>query len=348
MSLRISSLTALLLVSSISGWALAHNGYISTAEPVSDITIDGKLDDWPDRMRSHPISAVIQVCDASESDRGFQGRYRVGFNVREDAIYVAVEVVDDRIELEGFGGEEWNTRDACELFFAVDHADAKAPPVQFVYRDKPYATYKDAINKEFAKAARVARASKDGEIVYEWRIDLELLRGKDEEKPDLREGAVIGFDVAYIDRDTVDAYTFFCSSEGTWKHVRAHELGDLVLSLKGTEIVQLAGRTGWRNANIGRPQAIRFTSADNEAISLQVPVTKHGQFMASLPQGEYEAAAVANYDNVSKEMRRVVLRKDTILSRALLFDFVRTPSSDQFAQDGEDADFNDQASRFGN
>ena len=61
-------------------------------------------------------------------------------------------------------------------------------------------------------------------------------------KLDLAEGAVVGFDVSYLDRDTADVYAFYSSSSGVHKHLHSHQLGDLVVPQKdGSKLVQLAG-----------------------------------------------------------------------------------------------------------
>ena len=39
----------------------AHNGKTAYAIPLKDITIDGKLDDWPEEMAQYPIEWVLTL-----------------------------------------------------------------------------------------------------------------------------------------------------------------------------------------------------------------------------------------------------------------------------------------------
>ena len=50
--------TALLFLTALSWRADAHNGKVAEVIPLSDITIDGALDDWPERMRMYPVAWV--------------------------------------------------------------------------------------------------------------------------------------------------------------------------------------------------------------------------------------------------------------------------------------------------
>ena len=90
----------------------------------------------------------------------------------------------------------------------------------------PHAFFKDKRNAQLSKVAKVARASDDNHILYEWRIDVEQLY---ERKLDLKRGTVIGFDVAFLDRDGVNEFSYFKSSRGEFKHLHASRLGDLVI-----------------------------------------------------------------------------------------------------------------------
>ena len=304
----------------------AHNGHLTTAEPVNKITIDGKLDDWPEKMKSHPIAAVLSVHNHGTSEQpqvseaSFEGRYRVGFNAEEDAIYVAVESKDDNVTLEPQGGDDWNAQDSCELFFVLNHSDAKSSPVQFAYRERPYAIFNGSKNEKLLKAVRVARASDDSSLIYEWRIDLKQLRSDDQEDSRLEQGTVIGFDVAYNDRDD-EGYAFYCSSEGTYKYMNASELGDLLISPKNVKFAQVAGKSGWRSSHESRPRAVQFTSQENASLSITLPVGKNGQFMGSLPQGDYVVVAISQAGTPSSDTHDVALWKDHIVPERMLFDF---------------------------
>lgn len=54
--------------------AEAHNGKTAYAIPISDITIDGKLDDWPQEMATYPIEWVSSFYKSTPPDGLFSFR----------------------------------------------------------------------------------------------------------------------------------------------------------------------------------------------------------------------------------------------------------------------------------
>ena len=310
--------TVLLLAAMAIGSAHAHNGHTISADSVQGITVDGDLSDWPADMKSHFISNPVYMNSDTPINEGFSGSYRVGYDSRENAIFVAVEVEDDEIVLDNIGNEDWNSRDGCELFFCFEHSEKKVSPVQFVYRGRPYAVFQNLVDDSLTDAVKVARASDDNRILYEWRVDVESLAGNDMV---LSEGAVIGFDVAYLDRDSDNVYAFYSSSPGSRKHLESNQLADLVVGQSDSETVQLAGRAMWKSAHAGSPNVLRFNVVGNNAMFIQIPIMANGQFMASVPKGQYAiTAASLGAHKVVSEPRELDVRGDTLLKEPITFD----------------------------
>lgn len=317
MSHRFRLITYLLLVCGLPNAARAHNGHVAVAEPVSGISIDGDLSDWPSKMKGKFIATTLYVYNGASVEDGFKGRYRAGFNRDENALYLAVEFEDDAIVLEG-SGEEWNSRDACEVFLDLKHTAERTSPVQFVYRGRPYATFENQVNEELARAAKAARASDDNHLTYEWRIDLTELQG---DKENITNGAVIGFDIAYLDRDPGGRFAFYSSSPGRHKHLSSLELGDLVIPPKNSKLAELSGRIRWDDQNIAPASQLRIQSRSNSASFFQLPLSAGGQFMVNLPVGEYELTAIGNSPGeVLSRPERLRIPKDTVLDASLTFE----------------------------
>ena len=296
------------------------NGHITISTPVSNIQVDGDLSDWPSNVKLHHIGTTLVVCDATPNQEGFHGQFRVGHDVEENALFVAVEIEDDQIVLDGFG-DEWNSRDGCEVFLSLDHQEDNTLPVQFVYRDKPSATYDNKENLEYAKAAKVARASDDNHLTYEWRIDLAAL-GQDVAQ--LRQGAVVGFDIAYVDRDTEENYAFYCSSPGRWKHVNSNTQGDLLIPPAKGRISRLAGTATWAQPNTRELKSLQIQSTDNASLFFQLPIASTGQFMVELPEGDYDVKATTG-DASSTTTTMVSVRRDRFLDEPLVFEMAEPP-----------------------
>ena len=110
----------------------AHNGALALAEPVEGIAIDGDLSDWPGDLTRHPIMHF----PGAEADRfglvpplgaeDYQGQFRLGYSTRENALFLAVEVADESVIIDG--GSGWNTQDGCMVVIDLSHAGLDSVP----------------------------------------------------------------------------------------------------------------------------------------------------------------------------------------------------------------------------
>ena len=71
--------------------AYAHNGALAIAAPLSGITIDGDLSDWPEDLERYPIS-MPEFGVRPRNAEDLQAAFRLGYNLTEKALYIAVEV----------------------------------------------------------------------------------------------------------------------------------------------------------------------------------------------------------------------------------------------------------------
>ncbi|MBI2501733.1 MAG: SpoIIE family protein phosphatase [Candidatus Latescibacteria bacterium] len=90
---RIVGMALLVLAGSVLR-AEAHNGAVAIAVPVEGIKIDGDLSDWPEEIRRYPIEDLTWG-DPPKDSLDFQGSFQVGYNVQENAVYIAVEIQDE-------------------------------------------------------------------------------------------------------------------------------------------------------------------------------------------------------------------------------------------------------------
>jgi len=128
--------TALLLLA----LSLPASGYKSEqtayAIPVDGITIDGRLDDWPERMAVYPIA--ISYTDSGfeppEGPADLKASFRVGYDAGENLLYVAVVTRDD---VRVIGPEKWSDselsylyQDFCVIYIDADRSDHNAASVR--------------------------------------------------------------------------------------------------------------------------------------------------------------------------------------------------------------------------
>jgi len=91
-------LAALLVVAQDT--AMAHTGSLSFSRPLSGIVVDGDLSDWPEGLARYPVNSPGVWADAPGDSADHEAWFRVGHNVEENAIYVAVEVQDESIVID--------------------------------------------------------------------------------------------------------------------------------------------------------------------------------------------------------------------------------------------------------
>lgn len=101
--------------------AHGHNDAVGIAFPARGITVNGNLGDWPAGLRTYPIER-IESGDKLRGKDDLEAHFRLAYNPAERALYVAVEVRDDSVVLDGPGEALWNTRDGCEIFVNAVHA----------------------------------------------------------------------------------------------------------------------------------------------------------------------------------------------------------------------------------
>ena len=295
----------------------AHNGQSFIAHSVSGITVDGDLSDWPSDIESHAI-AVPYLYDGKPETEDFTGRFHVGCNYDENAIYVAVSVKDDSIVLDPIAAPAWSARDICEVYLVLDHSQTPVVPFQFVYRHKAIAALANKPSDAAAEAMTAARATKNGQLNFEWKIDVgELRQGRQR----LSDGAVLGFDVGYIDRDSPEDVKVYSSTKGKAKHMYSLEHGDLVIPGTNQKLVRLAGRTAWTSSRPTPPAVVQICSTGNRNNFVQMPVTNGGKFACTIPAGEYSIRAVDERSISTVSPRVISVRRDIELGEPIKLEF---------------------------
>ena len=79
-----------------------QNGAVGVALPAKGITVDGDLSDWPEGLQTYPIER-IEYGDKLGGKDDLNAHFRIAYNAGERALYVAVEVRDDSLVLDGPG-----------------------------------------------------------------------------------------------------------------------------------------------------------------------------------------------------------------------------------------------------
>ena len=229
-----------LLLFGLSWPAAAHNPRTARAIPLSDIVIDGRLDDWPEGMAEYPIEWRSPVFCTVATPGGFgdpTGRFRAGYDPEANLLYLAVVVRDEDLIVDSTGSG-FCTQDLCGVYVDADHsgkerADARGaqlyymvpePGRVFPEADNPLLWGGDTPTSEVEAAVRQSGST----LVYEWAIP--LFEQFPEKRFQIQAGKTIGFDVALNDVNGPGTRSLvFWTSEG--KKTRNSDLfGDLVFA----------------------------------------------------------------------------------------------------------------------
>jgi hypothetical protein len=199
------------------------------APALSGITIDGDLKDWPAAIPRYPVrkqlisgdlgSGGLEDADLSTSP-DLSVAFSVGYNPKEQVIYLAVIVRDDKLVV---GNTSHLDTDAVEVYVDGLHTDRSIPippapwnenidladvPVQQYIaipgKGKIYGTNYDTnpvlMAGDLKKTKTKMAFRREGDVTtYEWAI--QVFDQYPDQPTKLEPGKRIGFDLAICDRD---------------------------------------------------------------------------------------------------------------------------------------------------
>jgi CubicO group peptidase (beta-lactamase class C family) len=263
-----------------------QNGSVGLAYPATGIKIDGDLSDWPKNATTYPI-ARVEYGDKLAGKDDLSAQFRMAYDMAEHALYIAVEVHDDSIVLDGPGVARWDAQDGCEIFVNAAHAGSGSPVVQYVR----YGNQSQVVGPSEAidKSVKVVVARTETDVIYEWRIGLGV---------ELGEYRVIGFDISVADKDKDGSFSWLAWGAGTQKVDMPDRCGEFILVRPETKLGEVSGTVAWKDVSEAvlpprvRIQSTRFAPLWREAI-----VDPSGAYTATnLPPGPYSIHAVDSSD----------------------------------------------------
>ncbi len=268
----------LLLLLGLCGPVAAHNGRVALAYPVENITLDGDLSDWPDDLVSYPVDTPrmgVPPRDAND----FEASFRVGYNLEENAFYLAVKVRDESFVLDGEDrvNMQWPTnRDACAPIIRLD-------PEKYENNITPSSVVGDESHLR-TEGIEVAFMRDAETHYYEWRVSA----GQTQNPVELRPGQVIGLAVYLADYDADGSSTVVNWGDG---HQNAPMgLSDVVLV--GGATAQLTGAVQWPDQSQAGYVRVRISPQQRPQDWVQVETDARGAFAVELPAAAYEIEAL--------------------------------------------------------
>jgi len=258
----------------------AHNGAIAIAVPIEGIMVDGDLSDWPEGMKEYPIERC-EYGVAPKDSADFQGSFRIGYSEEENALYIAVEALDQSIVVDTASAAVWDAQDGCEIYINVVHDRENAPGGQYFVRGESLGMFgSQARMDDFAAAVqRDARSHS-----YEWRIDVER---RTEGKVRLRGGMSLGVDVVLCDRDEDGSFSWVTWGYGGEKHIYSTRHGDVVLVADRTRTGTVNGQATWASGQPAADVRVRVQSQRSDKLWVQAETDREGEFTVVVPPGSY-------------------------------------------------------------
>lgn len=284
-----------------SGWLLvagiwlhtslwAHNGQIAHAYPLSPITVDGDLSDWPKGVAKYPI-AMHQSDDRPANDADYSGYFQVGYRMDKQFLYFAFVITDNDFIEDTSKYVQWNSQDGLELYLDARHLPVGSGVASFMYSKKLRNT-NNAYYDAFSKAAtwdimEVAIKTVGTTRYYEWRVAM---------GDQLKVGRSIGFDVQVFDRDLDSSFTFTGWGRGGPKYANPHSLGDVLILPAKAKLATISGDIKWDKATKARlPMEARLNSVQQPGLWVETTLDSLGHYSVSLPPGKYEVRLPSAY-----------------------------------------------------
>ncbi len=263
----------------------ANNGSIAYIYPISNITIDGNLDDWPLGIHRNAMQH-IHYGNGIEGPEDALAFWRGGYHAQSGHLYIAVTMVDNDY-VKTPDNSHFVSHDFQVLYLDPRHSPEGSGVIAYeidehhrkIVEQEGLHFYPQVKNASFEQV-QLAIAKKNNLITYEWKIQV---------SGTLSAGRVIGFDYAVFDKDTDEEHVMITwgPTEGN-KFMNSNLIGDLVLSEANDASGMVQGALKWEGeAGDQWPGTVKFSNMERPDIFFDVSVDSLGQYDLKLPAGSY-------------------------------------------------------------
>ena len=194
--------------------------HLALALPVTGITVDGDLSDWPRDLPALPIRNEFGAYGATDTEwtdlgtsEDLSPSFRVGYDPEEQLLHVAVEVRDAVLHATG----SMHRTDACEIYVSALQEEER-PTIQYalVPGDETYPSFdRRGVHRNLRSDRRSRGAwQRRGDLTtYEWSLQVRssepvyprtgpsVMHPLPSRPVRLEGGEAIGFDVVVVDGD---------------------------------------------------------------------------------------------------------------------------------------------------
>ncbi|MEM9529713.1 MAG: serine hydrolase [Pseudomonadota bacterium] len=271
--------------------SFADNGQIAHAGPLADIEIDGSLKDWPENLPRYPIA--LEDRTEVSPDEGFSASFRAGYSAAEQAVYVALEIVDDVHSTSDDPEPDWSQLDSVIAYVDFNHTRTGSGAALYlavgehrrmVTGDSPWDADVANASWDTAKAA----VKRQGSVtVYEWRFLSHQA---------LAPHMTLGLDFLVADHDQPgesSPASLYAWGPGFGKSRAGGRTGDLLLLDSKPQLGELTGQIALAGEEpTAQELRVRVSSQDRPQLWLQARADKTGRYRLKVPAGAYEVSSV--------------------------------------------------------
>lgn len=259
---------------------------LAIAYPVSNITVDGEIDDWDKDFPEYPISNVLE--NEIEDSNDLSAVYKVGFSEKEKSVYIAAIVTDDRHQIDRNAKALSDYQDQCLIYLDKTHS-AKGSGVNVysfneLYKDIDDAStsWDPAVKNATWDSIEVASKRNDNKTIYEARILFDET---------VSANKMIGLDFMIYDVDNPeleDDLTRISWRKSDGKTNVPFKIGHILLADKATEMGTIKGYLKWKTDSLGLPiNKIKISSDLHPSYWVREDVDTTGFYDINLPKGKY-------------------------------------------------------------
>ncbi|MEM9546523.1 MAG: serine hydrolase [Bacteroidota bacterium] len=301
-TLKFLSLFSLIYVLSSSNSLQANNGSIAYIYPISNITIDGNLDDWPTNCTINPMKQ-IHYGGGLKSPQDALASWRGGYDAQAGFLYIGVTMIDDDY-VKTPDNSHFSSHDFQVLYFDGIHSSVGAGVIGYeidedhrkIVEQGKLSFYPQVKNASFDQV-ELSIARVENVVTYEWKVKVD---------GPMYNGRVIGFDYGVFDKDTDEDHVMITwGKTGGNKFMNANLIGDLVLLESENEIGSVTGRLKWNDEKGDEwPNSVRFIDLNNKDVFYDTDTDSLGHYRFKLPAGNYKVSvpptwSMDNWNDIS-------------------------------------------------
>ncbi|MDW3195650.1 MAG: serine hydrolase [Cytophagales bacterium] len=259
------------------------NQFITYAYPITDISIDGDLSDWPEEAVVIAVKNKLWGADLNaESD--LTATFQTGYSLKENALYFGMVIKDD--DLIKKDEPAWNNQDTYS-FYVNEQYDLKGSGIvrytmaeNFKDQTNP-AQHWDPLLQDYISWEKVDYKINTSEnaTIIELKYTL---------NESITIGQVIGVGHMVVDQDEEEQTVLgWVGRSGKSSNSQPGRIGSIVFADDELTVGTLSGKVVWKDTTNLIPSFVSARSVENNDRWFYLPVSEEGDFSAVLPSGEW-------------------------------------------------------------